>query len=320
MFKNQKSICGAEPLKIKGSYPRTFILFEDLAALLGLTDVKKPHSVFRLSPIGAMNKRYFYQFLFACVLLLASVQGWGQVTVLNNWSKVYTRPVNTGGASINNTISYPISSGFNRLLVVAIAGGLPNTTLATTAIPSVTWGGKTLTASSANSLTSNRSWAFIYYLKESDIASATDDSLKVNMGTATWAGYVTYAAVYSNVDQSISVRMPSAVNISGTANNTASTTAAFTSGDQGIFVAGFAVNGGSTTSSYSSVSTNWSGSSSLFGGGVSTSGTTGNYFGGVGVRTVSTAAASETVSMTTTNSTAQRPSISIISIIPVPVV
>jgi hypothetical protein len=234
----------------------------------------------------------------------------------NDWSKVYTRPINTGGASLTNTVAYPINAGTNRLLVVTISAGGPNALVPS---PTLTWGGKSLTALSANLLTNNRSFSFIFYLKESDIASASGNNLIVNMGTPTYFGYVVYAAVYKDVDQITSVRNAVAPSISGTNSAspiTASATADFVAGDQGIFVTGYSTNGGTGVATYSSVSANWTGSASLFGGFTSSANPIGPYYGGVGVRNVTTAATGETVSMTVTATSSMRPSITVVSLIP----
>jgi hypothetical protein len=244
--------------------------------------------------------------------------GSGTPTIVsgNDWSKVYSRPVNTGGANLTNTVLYPINAGTNRLLVVAISAGGPNGTT----LPTVTWGGMSLTSLSVNRIDNNRSHSFIFYLKESDITAATSNNLIVNMGTSTYFGYVVYAAVYKDVDQTTSVRNAVAPLISGTALAspiTASATANFTAGDLGIFVTGYSVNGGTGTVTYSSVSANWTGSATLFGGLTSASGGgVGPYYGGVGVRSITTAATGETVSMTATASASMRPSITVVSLIP----
>jgi hypothetical protein len=234
----------------------------------------------------------------------------------NDWSKVYTRPVNTGGASITNTVAYPINAGTNRLLVIAISAGGPN---GIAALPTVSWGGKPLTSLSVNRTDNNRAHSFIFYLKESDIATATGNNLIVNMGTPIYFGYVVYAAVYKDVDQTTSIRNAVAPLISGTALAspiTASTTADFVAGDQGIFVTGYSTNGGTGVATYSSVSANWTGSASLFGGATSSVVPIGPYYGGVGVRNVTTAATGETVSMTVTATASLRPSITVFSLIP----
>ncbi len=238
----------------------------------------------------------------------------------NEWSKVYTRPVNTGGTNLTNTTAYPINAGPNRLLVVAISAGGPNTA---GVVPTVTWGGQSLTSLSVNRTDNNRAYSFIFYLKQSGIIAASGSNLIVNMaaGTETYFGYVVYAAVYQNVDQTTTVRNAVSPNISGSTLNsptTASATAAFTAGDQGIFVTGYSVNGGNEVAAYSSVSNNWTGSATLFGGATSSTpnGADGPYYGGIGVRSITTAAASETVSMTVTSGGALRPSITVTSIIP----
>ncbi len=245
--------------------------------------------------------------------------GAGAVSIVsgNDWSKVYTRPINTGGANLTNTDAYPINAGTNRLLVVAISAGGSN---GIAAVPTVTWGGRSLTSLSVNRIDNNRAQSFIFYLKESDITAAVGNNLIVNMGTSTYFGYVVYAAVYKDVDQTTTVRNALSPNISGTALAspiTASTTANFTAGDQGIFVTGYSVNGGTGTVTYSSVSANWTGSATLFGGLTSASGGgVGPYYGGVGVRSITTAATGETVSMTATATASMRPSITVVSLIP----
>ncbi len=234
----------------------------------------------------------------------------------NDWSKVYTRPINTGGANLTNTVAYPINAGTNRLLVVAISAGGPNGT----PLPTLTWGGMSLTSLIGNRIDNNRSHSFIFYLKESDIAAATGNNLIVNMGASIYFGYVVHAAVYKDVDQTTTVRNAVAPLISGTALPspiTASATANFTAGDQGIFVTGYSVNGGTGTVTYSSVSAGWLGSATLFGGLTSASGGgIGPYYGGVGVRSITTAATGETVSMTVTATAAMRPSITVVSLMP----
>lgn len=234
----------------------------------------------------------------------------------NAWSKVYTRPVNTGGTNLTNTVAYSINSGSNRLLVVAISGGGPNTA---GVVPTVTWGGQSLTSLSVNRTDNNRSYSFIFYLKESGIAAASGNNLIVNMGTPNYFGYVVYAAVYENVDQTTTVRNGVAPSISGSSLSspiTASATANFVAGDKGILVSGYSVNGGASVATYSSVSANWTGSSSLFGGATSSSGSVGPYYGGVGERSVTTVATGETVSMTVTATGNLRPSITVVSIMP----
>ncbi len=244
--------------------------------------------------------------------------GSGTPTIVsgNDWSKVYTKPINTGGANLTNTVAYPINAGTNRLLVVTISAGGPNGTT----LPTVTWGGMSLTSLSVNRIDNNRSHSFIFYLKETDITAATGNNLIVNMGASTYFGYVIHAAVYKDVDQTTSVRNAVAPLISGTALAspiTASATANFTAGDQGIFVTGYSVNGGTGTVTYSSVSANWTGSATLFGGLTSsTGGGIGPYYGGVGVRNLTTAATGETVSMTATATASMRPSITVVSLIP----
>ncbi len=236
----------------------------------------------------------------------------------NTWSKVYTRPVNTGGNNITNTIAYPINAGSNRLLVVAISGGGPNNP---GSVPTVTWGGQSLTSLSVNRIDNNRAHSFIFYLKQTGIAAGSGNNLIVNMGSPDYYGYVVYAAVYQNVEQTTTVRNAVSPNVSGSADPTpitATTTANFTAGDQGIFVTGYSVNGGNEVAAYNSVSANWTGSAALFGGATSTSGSQGPYYGGVGVRSITTVAAGETVSMTATTGAggALRPSITVVSIIP----
>ena len=246
-----------------------------------------------------------------------SGSGTSSIVSGNDWLKIYTRPINTGGANLTNTDAYPINAGTNRLLVVAISAGGPN---GIAAVPTVTWGGRSLTSLSVNRTDNNRAQSFIFYLKESDITAAVGNNLIVNMGTSTYFGYVVYAAVYKDVDQTTTVRNAVAPPISGStlaSPITASTTANFTAGDQGVFVTGYSVNGGAGTATYSSVSTNWTGSSTLFGGLTSASGGgIGPYYGGVGVRSITTAATGETVSMTVTATASMRPSITVVSLIP----
>jgi Bacterial Ig domain len=230
----------------------------------------------------------------------------------NDWSKVYTRPVNTGGIKLTNTVSYPINASTNRLLVVAISAGGPN---GITAVPTVTWGGRSLTSSSVNRLDNNRAHSFIYYLKEGDIAIASGNNLIVNMGVADYYGYVVYAAVYKDVDQTTTVRNAVSPTASAATGSpiTATTPANFVAGDQGIFVSAYSVNGGTAVATYSTVSSNWTGNATLFGGLTSSSGSIGPYYGGVGVRNVVSAATGETVSLTVTATNSLRANINVVS-------
>jgi hypothetical protein len=237
----------------------------------------------------------------------------------NDWSKIYTRPVNTGGTNLTNTTAYTINSGSNRLLVVAISAGGANGLVTA---PTVTWGGQTLTAYSGNALTSNRAYSFIYYLNEAGIAAAANNNLIVTFGGETWFGYVVHAAVYSNVLQAapgpLRVGATSANNGAAASPLTATVTVpSITADDQGIFVTAYSVNGGTNSATYSSVSTNWTGNASLFGGATNTSAPIGPYYGGVGVRNVTTAATNEVASMTVTLSAGNmRPNITVASIVP----
>lgn len=275
--------------------------------------ITKAHKYFIMNA----SRSLFLRSSIIALLMVITTQLFASVTPFQDWSKIYTHPVNTGGTNLTNTLTYSIGSAPNRLLIVAIAAGGPNGTVTS---PTVTWGGKSLTACSANLLTNNRAFSFFFYLKESDIASASGSSLVVNMGATSYYGYVTYAAVYSDVDQSILIRNAVSPSISGTASNTATATANFTSGDQGVFISSFSLNGGTQSAAYSSVSSNWTGSSTLFGGNTSTSGVIGPYYGGIGVRNIITSVTGETVSMTiTVTPTATfRPSITVLSVVPSP--
>ena len=227
----------------------------------------------------------------------------------NDWTKVYTVPANSSAISLTHTDAYPINSGQNRLLVVGVAIGCNNVIPTTT----VTWGGKTLTPLTTNPATGNRVWARLFYLKESDIASASGNNLVVTVAVTTTPvyGFVTFAAVYQGVDQTTIVRNGASVLSSTTSSVIATTTANIAAGDQGIFLAAFGLNA-ATATAYSSTVTGWTGSSSLFGGATTTA--PGAYYGGIGVRNATTAATGETVSMTV--SPAERTSMSVVSLMP----
>ena len=231
----------------------------------------------------------------------------------NGWSHVYTKSAGADPAS--SSAAYTVNSGTNRLLVVGVEVSVDAANTAPTT-KTVTWGGKSLTFLSSNPSAGNRVFAYLYYLKESDIASASGTSLAVTMGGSTIYGFVTFAAVYENVDQTQIVRNGASLEATTTTSTTASTTANFTAGDQGIFLAGFGLNA-ATAAAYSSTVSGWTGSSGLFAGGtVNPSGgnNDGAFYGGIGTRNATGAASGETVSMTV--NVAERTSMSIVSLIP----
>ena len=226
----------------------------------------------------------------------------------NDWSHVGTNTA--GGNPASSTWSYPIASGSNRVLVVGVEVSVSAANTAPST-KTVTWGGKPLTFLSTNPSTGNRVFAYLYYLNEADIASASGNNLVVTMGGSNIYGFVTLAAVYQYVDQTTIVRNGVSLASSGTASTTASlSTANFTAGDKGIFIAGFGLNS-ATSTAYSSTVTGWTGSSSLFAGGT---GNSGAFYAGIATRNATTAATNETTSMTVT--VAQRTSMSVVSLIP----
>lgn len=246
--------------------------------------------------------------LMALFIFVCTGSAGAAVNISQGWEQVATALSGAGTKSCSQTTSYTINPGANRLLLVAISVSV-NAADTAPSTATVTWSGKLLT-SSVGPGSGNRVFPYIFYLKESDIGSDSVGNLIVTMGGSTIYGFVVFAAVYKDVDQTTTLRNTKNVASTSTKYTTISTTATFTAGDQGVFLAGFGLNS-ATATSYSSVASGWTGSSSLFAG---STGSGGAWYGGIGVRNGTGAATNETVSMTI--GTAERASIGIISLVP----
>lgn len=131
------------------------------------------------------------------------------VTVLNAWPLTPQLTATTG----NMSGSFAISAGANRLLVVAIScydsGGANGQTF------TVTYGGKTLTQAKLEN--SNRRQTWIGYLKESDIASKSSDTVSVSI-SGSHDDATALVASYQNVNQGTPVAASGSTYINDTNN------------------------------------------------------------------------------------------------------
>ena len=135
----------------------------------------------------------------------------------SGWASQYASNVFPNGA-VN--ASYAIADGSNRLLVVAVAS---TRTAAGALTCSASYGGVNL-LSAADDSASTTTWnhSFLFYLKDTDIGSASGGkSLNVTCTASGGSSYYTYvyAAVYAGVDQNSPFTDARNYN-SATANNT----------------------------------------------------------------------------------------------------
>jgi hypothetical protein len=140
----------------------------------------------RLRPKGF----FLAALLLALLVSAAGVAGAG-VPILNGWANT----LSTTGSS-PQSFTYTISTGTNRLLLVAITTKYGSTATRTY---SATYGGKPLTLVAQYSTGRDNTW--LGYLTEAGIASRSDDTLQV-----TYSGGPTntkvFVASYQNVNQS----------------------------------------------------------------------------------------------------------------------
>jgi predicted CxxxxCH...CXXCH cytochrome family protein len=145
--------------------------------------------------------------LFTLLLVVSIYQVWrhdAQAAIANPqaWSSVYAGTAFPAGAGY----TYAIGAGSDRLLVVGVS---TTATAAATQTCTVTWGGKTLTQASGDGATSRIAHTFLFYLKESDIASATGSTLIATVTGGTTSYNFVRAAVYTGVNQSAPISMSS---------------------------------------------------------------------------------------------------------------
>ncbi|MDT8442735.1 MAG: CxxxxCH/CxxCH domain-containing protein [Desulfuromonadales bacterium] len=111
------------------------------------------------------------------------------ITRLDDWAAINT----------NNSFSYPVSNGNNRLLVVAISGEDTNNTAAVT---NVQYGGQDLTfIGQAVQGTGYSNITWVGYCDETCLAAATNTNVTFT-STDLDSGFGATAAVYENVNQS----------------------------------------------------------------------------------------------------------------------
>ena len=248
--------------------------------------------------IRGMNWSAKVGLVLLCTLLTSifMYQGWSkpkgaQATVLQGWTNVY-------GANAFPTaaIPYTVTAGVNRVLVVGVTSSVTSATATQTC--TVKYGTKDLTAGPTNATTSSVSHTSLFYLKEADIAAASNTNLEVTItgGTANYNSV--FAAVYSDVDQN------SPLNGSGTftgasANSSAvgplSSSLTIASGDQAVEVVSLTRTGNTSARTISTWSTGWNSAPNLAVSNTSTTATNG---------TATYAATNVTAGVTTSQHTA----------------
>jgi putative nucleotidyltransferase with HDIG domain len=129
----------------------------------------------------------------------------GTVAPLDAWPAT---PQMTGTTGNPTNVDFAISDGINRLLVMLVcgydSGGSSGQTF------TATYGAKTLTQAVLQN--NNRRQTWIGYLKETDIASRTDNAVTVTV-TGTHTQVRVYIASYSGVDQTTPIAAASGVYI-----------------------------------------------------------------------------------------------------------
>lgn len=128
---------------------------------------------------------------------VATPQAYAAITTATTWTNIYHNSALPGTIATQ----FSVAAGSNRMLVVALSyeASSSNTLTAT----SVTYGGVTMTAATANDAgTSLSMHALIYYLKDNAVMDGTNKSLVVNItGGGTAVMQNVWYSVYTGVDQ-----------------------------------------------------------------------------------------------------------------------
>lgn len=152
----------------------------------------------RRSLRSATASLWFGLLMLACALVSSPVSA--GVALLQDWTTVYALDAYPPSGPL--PAAYPIVSGTNRLLVVAIASS-PTADGAQTY--TVTWGDGTPTAltraNGTEGIGALRPHTAIYYLTDSQITAEGGSTLSVTVTGGTAQRTVVYAAVYRGVDQ-----------------------------------------------------------------------------------------------------------------------
>ena len=166
----------------------------------------------------------------------------GAVAPLDPWPG---DPQMSGTSGNPANVSYEISAGADRVLVVLVClydSALPGASGHTY---SATYGGRTLTQAYVQN--NARKWStWIGYLKEGDIATRSGDTVTVTV-TGTHTDVVAYIASYSGVDQSAPIAAANGTYVNNLNNVTIGGPLNVTAGDYGIY--GWSGTGGVTRSS-----------------------------------------------------------------------
>ncbi len=181
-----------------------------------------------------------------------------QATVLQGWTNIYG-----ANAFPSAAIPYTVGAGTNRMLVIGVTSTV--TTATATQTCTVTWGGKTLTAGPTDKTTSSMGHSYLFYLNEAGIASATGNSTVVTITGGTTNYNSVFAAVYSDVDQTLTP-VGSTYN-GGTAVNSAvgplAASLTIASGDQAVEVLNIVRSGNSSARTVSTWATGWNSTPNL---------------------------------------------------------
>jgi uncharacterized repeat protein (TIGR02543 family) len=161
------------------------------------------------------------------------------VAPLNAWP---TAPQMTGTTGNPANVTFTISAGSNRLLMILVSsydsGGSTGQTFA------ATYGGKALTQAFVEN--SNRRQTWIGYLKESDIASRSSDTVTVTV-TGVHTNVVAYIASYSGIDQAAPTSGANGVYVNNTNNVAIGGPLTVNAGGYGVY--GWSGTGGVTRTS-----------------------------------------------------------------------
>ncbi len=156
-------------------------------------------------------KKYssFIKITMLNLVLVLSLTLNAQITQPTAWTKAYDQVSGTC-----NTVSFPIATGSNRILVVYISHIFTGS--AVQANPTtITYGGQTLTLATTNSGTSGRMHTWIYYLKDNAVMDNTSRPLNVTLG-GTHLNVTVWYGVFAGVNQA-----PASYTVGNNLNNTA---------------------------------------------------------------------------------------------------
>ncbi len=133
---------------------------------------------------------------FVVVLLVCCNQfTYAQIIQPTAWTKAYDQVSGTC-----NTVSFPVSAGIRRVLVVGITHTVTASAVQTDPT-TITYGGVTLTKATSNGATSGRTHTWLYFLKDNAVMDGTLLPLNVTL-TGTNANVSVWYTVFDGVDQS----------------------------------------------------------------------------------------------------------------------